>query len=176
MRRITIGKIASHLFIILICITIIIPLMYIVSISFTSDSYIVHNGYSLLPREFNTIAYRQAFAVPEMLIRSYGVTIFVTTAGTSLSLSMTTGIAYVASRRDFRYRKFLSVFLLIPLLFNGGMVSQYLVNTQLFHLGDTIWVLFLPYGVNVWYAFMMRSFMSGIPFELIEAAKIDGAN
>ena len=88
---------------------------------------------------------------------------------------MTAALAYALARKDYAYRKFTSAFVLIPLLFNGGMVSQYLVNTQLLNINDTIWALMLPYGVNVWFTFMMRSFFSGLPTELYESAKMDGA-
>ncbi|MEG0692550.1 MAG: carbohydrate ABC transporter permease, partial [Oscillospiraceae bacterium] len=138
MKKIKLGKISSHFFLIIVSITIIIPLVYLVSISFSDEADIIHNGYPLIPRVFSTVAYQQAFAVPELIGRAYGVTIFVTVVGTVMSLLMTAGIAYVASRRDYKFRKITSLFLLIPLLFNGGMVSQYIINTQIFHLDDTI--------------------------------------
>ncbi len=176
MRKFTVGKALSFLVLTLISATIIIPLIYMISISFSSDASVIEYGYTLIPKDFTLEAYRQAFAVPEMISRAYGVTAFVTVVGTTCSLFITAGIAYVVSRKDYAYRKITSIFLFFPLLFNGGMVSQYLVNTQIFHLNDTIWALILPYGINVWFAFMMKGFMTNIPFELIEAAKIDGAN
>lgn len=176
LKKLSIGKIASHVLLILVSFAIIIPLVYLVSISFSDEADIIKNGYSLIPRVFSLRAYEQAFAVPELVFQAYGVTMFVTVVGTTMSLMMTAGIAYVASRRDFKYKKLISMFLLLPLLFNGGMVSQYIINTQIFHLDNTIWALILPYGVNVWFAFMLKGFMSSIPFELIEAVKIDGAS
>ena len=135
----------------------------------------MENGYRLLPEHINFDAYKQIFSTGQTIVRAYGVTIFVTVVGTAMSLFLTTTIAYVVSRRDFPYRRFYSLFLLMPLLFNGGMVASYIINSQLLHLNDKIWALILPYGVNVWYAFMMKGFLSNLPFELVESAQIDGA-
>jgi putative aldouronate transport system permease protein len=154
---------------------ILLPLWYMAAVSFSRDADIAVHGYSFIPRAISLTAYRQAFAVPKIILNAYGVTALVTVLGTFMSLMLTTALAYTLSRRDYAYRKFTSVFALIPLLFNGGMVSQYLINTQVLRLNDTIWALMLPYGVNVWFTFMMRSFLSGHPAELYESAKIDGA-
>lgn len=159
----------------LVCIVILIPLFYMIAVSFSSDSDIMTYGYRLIPKTFTLDAYTQVFTTSGLIFNAYGITIIVTLGGTLMSLYLTTTIAYVASRRDFKYRRPLGLFLLFPLLFNGGMVASYIVNTQLLHLNNSIWALMLPYGVNVWYAFMMKGFLSNLPFELIEAAHIDGA-
>lgn len=159
----------------IICITIIFPLLYIVAVSFSKESSIAEIGYKLIPKEWSLDAYKQVFASSGLIGNAYLVSFFVTIVGTIMSLYLTTTIAYVASRKDFKYHKIIGMFLIFPLLFNGGMVSSYIVNTQLLNLDNTIWALILPYGVNVWYAFMMKGFMSNLPMELIDAAHIDGA-
>lgn len=174
-RKARAGQIPSILVMSLLSLLILLPLLYIIAISFTSDAEIVENGYRLLPEHINFDAYKQIFSTGQTIVRAYGVTIFVTVVGTAMSLFLTTTIAYVVSRRDFPYRRFYSLFLLMPLLFNGGMVASYIINSQLLHLNDKIWALILPYGVNVWYAFMMKGFLSNLPFELVESAQIDGA-
>lgn len=160
----------------ILSIIIILPLLYVVSISLSSDSDILNYGYSLIPKNITFTAYKQAFANPQLILRAYGVTIFVTVIGTAMSLYLTATVAYSVSRPDYMYKKWVNGFLIFPLLFNGGMVSSYIINSQLLHLNNKIWALILPYGVNVWFAFMMKGFMSNLPFELIEAAKIDGAS
>lgn len=159
----------------LLSVLILLPLWYMVSVSLSSDGDIARYGYSFIPKNFTLTAYKQAFAVPKVILNAYGVTTFVTLMGTFMSLMLTTALAYSIARKDYAYRRFTSAFVLIPLLFNGGMVSQYIINTQVLHLNDTVWALMLPYGVNVWYTFMMRSFLSSLPSELYESAKIDGA-
>ena len=169
------GVIVSIVIMSILSLAIILPLLYVVSVSFTSDKDIVQYGYRLIPHRICLDAYKHIFNTAHVILRAYGVTILVTILGTFCSLSLTTVIAYVAARRDFPYRKLYSIFLLIPLLFNGGMVATYIVNSQVLHLTDTIFALFLPYSINVWYTFMMRSFMNNLPFELVESAQIDGA-
>ncbi len=167
--------IIATLLLAIISVVIILPLLYMISVSFSSDGDIARHGYALIPKTLSLTAYKQAFAVPKVILNAYGVTLFVTAVGTFCSLMITTALAYAMARKDYAYRKFTSAYSLIPLLFNGGMVSQYVINTQVLHLNDTIWALILPYGINVWYTFMMRSFLSGLPTELYESAKIDGA-
>lgn len=174
-RKYSIGRAIAVVVMSVLSLIILIPLLYVISISFTSDAEIVEYGYRLLPKHITFEAYRQIAATAQTIVRAYGVTIFVTVVGTAMSLFLTTTIAYVVSRKDFPYRKLYSVFMLLPLLFNGGMVASYIVNSQLLHLNDHIWALILPYGVNVWYAFMMKGFLSNLPFELVESAQIDGA-
>lgn len=175
-KSLDLAIIPMHLCLIIFGAVIITPLLYVLAISFSRDQDIVEYGYSIIPHVFSTLAYQQAFANPIIITRAYGVSIVVTLVGTIMSLFLTMTVAYVATRKDYAYRKFTSYYLIIPLLFNGGMVASYIINSQVLHLNDKIWALILPYGVNVWYAFMMKGFMGNLPFELIESAKIDGAS
>src|SRR5205814_1775514 len=79
------------------------------------------------------------------------------------------------SRRDFSLRQPLSFYVFFTMLFNGGLVPWYILITQYLHLKNTIWVLILPYLVVPWYVLLLRTYFAGLPKELIEAAKIDGA-
>ncbi len=133
------GLIINTTILLLLSALVVIPLIYVVSISFSTDSDIVEFGYRLIPVGITLDAYRQVFPTLSTIMRAYCVAILVTVLGTFMSLSLTTTIAYVASRKDFPYKKFINLFLLLPLLFNGGMVAYFIVNTQLFNLGDTIW-------------------------------------
>lgn len=60
-------------------------------------------------------------------------------------------------------------------MFNAGLVPSYIVATNVLHIQDTLWALILPYGVSAWFTMLMKGFMDGLPFEIIESAKIDGA-
>jgi putative aldouronate transport system permease protein len=114
--------------------------------------------------------------MPAQIVNAYMVSVGVTVMGTLFGLTLSTMLAYVMSRRDYKWRMAITRYTLIPLFFNAGVVPLYLIVTRAFHLGDTIWALFLPYGISVWFTFLMRGFMSDLPFELIESAKMDGAN
>ncbi|WP_256706958.1 carbohydrate ABC transporter permease [Paenibacillus sp. FSL R7-0337] len=102
----------------------------------------------------------------------------VTIVGTTLSLIMTILFAYPLSRKDLPGRSFLSFFTFFTMLFNGGFVPTYLIYTKIFHLSDTVWALIVPYLLmNAFFVIMVRAYInSNIPYEVIEAATIDGSN
>lgn len=157
----------------LIC---LIPLVLAISGSFSTESEVSLKGFSLLPRGFTLDTYRYVFnSQGETLLGAYMVTIVVTVLGTILSVIITTCFAYVISVKDFRHANKLAFFAYFTMLFSGGMLPWYLVCTKYYHLGNTLWGLILPYSMNVFYMYLIRNFIKGIPYELTESAKIDGA-
>lgn len=164
-----------HLLFILVTLSMVIPFILVISISFTDDQAILEHGYELIPPVFSTKAYEYIFKAPMILIRAYGVTIFTTVVGTLLSLLITAMLGYVVSRRDFRYRNPATFYIFFTMLFNGGMVPSYILITQYLKMGNTIWVLIIPSLVSPFYIMIMKGFLSKMPFEIIESAKVDGA-
>ncbi len=154
----------------------ILPLLLVVIVSFSSEQSIFQNGYSFFPSEWSLDAYRFFFKLGDQLVRSYGITIFVTVVGTLFSLFITAMFAYVLSRSDYAYNRLFTVLMLFTMLFNGGIVATYMVNTQMLGLGDSVWALILPMSLNAFYVIILRTFYKGIPLEIIEAARIDGAS
>lgn len=154
----------------------IFPFILVISISITEEKSLLNNGYQIIPKDFSLLAYEVIFKAPEQLINAYGVTIFVTVVGTILSLLITTLIAYTISRRDYRYRRITTVYILFTMLFSGGIIPMYILITQYLHLGNTIWALILPYLLNPFYVLIMKGFLDRVPFEVIQSAKIDGAS
>ena len=152
-----------------------LPVILVAVISFSSEQSIFENGYSFFPSQFSLKGYGFFLKLGDQLVKSYGITIFVTAVGTIISLSVTALFAYVISRADYPFRKPLTFLMLFTMLFNGGMVPSYMVNTQLLHLGDSIWALILPMTINAYYIIVLRTFYRGIPMEIIEAARIDGS-
>ena len=153
----------------------VLPLALVVIVSFSSEQSIFQNGYSFFPSEWSLDAYRFFFKLGDQLIRSYGITIFVTVVGTLFSLAITAMFAYVLSRSDYAYNRLFTLLMLFTMLFNGGIVATYMVNTQMLGLGDSVWALILPMSLNAFYVFVLRTFYKSIPLEIIEAARIDGA-
>ncbi len=155
----------------------IIPFIFVVIISFTSENALKVNGYSFLPKEFSLDAYRYVIGASGQLAHSYMITIIVTLVGTALGLLLISSYAFVISRRDFRYRKFFTMVAFIPMLFNGGLVSFYLVMTKFLGLKNSIWALILPMCMNTFYIIILRTFFkTSVPEAIIESAKIDGAS
>lgn len=156
--------------------TCVLPLILVVIVSFSSEQSIFENGYSFFPSEWSLDAYNFFFKLGDQLIRSYGITIFVTVAGTLFSLIITAMFAYVLSRSDYAYNRVFTVLMLFTMLFNGGIVATYMVNTQILGLGDSVWALIFPMSFNAFYVVVLRTFYKSIPMEIIEAARIDGAS
>ena len=110
-------------------------------------------------------------------LKGYGISILVTTAGTLVSLIITTLYAYPLSRKDLPGRNAMSFFLFFTMLFNGGLIPRYMMWTQSLHIKNTYWAYILPnLLMSAFYVIMMRTYMSNsIPDEIIDAAKVDGA-
>ncbi|RAW10464.1 carbohydrate ABC transporter permease [Paenibacillus taichungensis] len=157
----------------LIC---VFPFVFVVIISFTDEKALARDGYRLIPKEWSLAAYQFVWQSGDTLLRAYGVTILVTVLGTIISLILMSLYAYAISRKSFRYRRFFSIFAILTMLFNGGMIPTYMVVSQLLHLKDTIWALVLPLAMNAFYIMILRTFYStSVPDAVIESAKIDGA-
>ncbi len=154
----------------------IIPLIAIISISFSSEAAIQKYGYSLFPREVSLTAYEYIFRQPQVILESYKVTVLTTLISTLLYLLMTSMCAYSLSRTDFKYRGGITFYLFFTMLFNGGLVPVYILMTRYMGLKNTYAALILPLLGNVWYLFLMRTFFQQIPKALVESAVIDGAN
>ncbi|RKP53000.1 carbohydrate ABC transporter permease [Cohnella endophytica] len=164
------------LFFILVSILIIIPLLYVVSVSLSYDGDIARYGYKLIPERITFKAYSYLFQTPKALLQSYFITVTVTAIGTVLSLVLTSSVAYVMTRKDYRYSKITTFFVFFTLLFNAGLVPSYIIATNVLHIQNTIWALILPYGVSAWFTMLMKGFMDSLPFEIVESAKIDGSS
>lgn len=170
------GQSILHVIFILLCLTYLIPFMLLISISITDEQTIISSGYNLIPPKVSFEAYKQVFQNPTQLINSYRTTIIFTVVSTILTVICTTMTAYPLSRSNFKYKKQLTWYIFITMLFGGGLVPSYLVNTNLLHLDNTIWIYIFPGLVGAWNVIIVRTFFQGIPESLAEAAKIDGAS
>lgn len=165
-----------NLFFCALSILLIVPLLLVISISFTDEKTLLQSGYHLIPEKFSLEAYKLIFQSPGVLLDSYGITILVTVIGTVVGLFLTSLTAYTISRKDYRYRKMMTLYVFFTTLFNGGLVTFYIMVTQYLHLKDTIWALIVPYLLNPFYILVMKGFMDKTPMEVIESGKIDGAS
>lgn len=169
---------AVNLIFILMSCASIFPFVLLVMASFTDQKAIINDGYSLLPSVFSLEAYKYMMKSSASLFRAYGITVFITIIGTVVGLAISTMLAYPLSRSDMPLRKVMSFLVFFTLLFNGGLVSTYLIYTEFFHIKNTIWALIIP-GLltNGFYILLIRTFFStSIPAAIIESAYIDGAS
>ncbi len=162
----------------LLAIYSIIPFFLMVAVSLSSESALAHDGYRFWPSEFSTAAYQYLWNLRYTIGRCYGLTIFVTGAGTLTNLLITSMFAYPLSRKDFAQRNIFAFILFFTTMFNGGMTASYIVWTRLFHIKNTIWALLLPgHLMGAMNVLMVRNyFNANVPYSIVEAARIDGAN
>lgn len=163
-------------FLTILSVLTILPLFYLLSVSFSTDRGIVENGYTLIPREFTVEGYSFILRAPKPIITGYMVTIAVTILGTALGLILSSTLAYVMARKDYRYSRITSFIVFFTMLFNGGLVPSYMLMTKFFHVQNTLWGLIIPYSISPWFTMIMKGFMQTLPFETVESAKIDGAS
>ena len=166
----------SHTVAMLFAVACIIPFIIVISSSFTNEFALSEYGYQIWPTVFDTTAYEYIFRNPEMILKSYGVTIITTVATTVLGVLFMAMIAYPLSRRNCKFRRPLSFYVFFTMLFSGGLVPSYILMTQYLHLKDNILVLIIPSLINAFYVIMIRTFFQRLPESLFESAKIDGAS
>ncbi|WP_248930401.1 carbohydrate ABC transporter permease [Paenibacillus hamazuiensis] len=128
----------------------------------------------LFPKSLTFGAYRYLFSMKE-LWTSYGVTIFVTVAGTALSMLLTVMAAYALSQRQLKGGRVIMFLLVFTMMFSGGIIPTYLVVKNL-GLMNTVWALIIPSAVNTYNLIVMRNFFFTLPEGLIDAARIDGCH
>lgn len=159
----------------IVAIAFFMPLLLVVSSSFSSEAAVDAHGYSFFPREFSVFAYKYILGSSSQLFVSYGVSIVVTAVGTAASLLLMSLLAYTLAQPDYKLRRPLSFYVLFTMLFNGGLVPTYILITRYLHLQDTIFVLILPYLVTPFYVLLLRTYFSQLPRDYTDAARIDGA-
>jgi putative aldouronate transport system permease protein len=166
-----------HLFFVFYSIACVLPVLLVLSVSFSDEKMINLHGYKLIPMKFSTAAYHYLMFDAHAILEGYGISILVTFVGSILGLLITALFAYPLSRQDFSLRNFFSFYIFFTMLFNGGLVPWYLVYTNLFDLRDSIFALIIPnLLMNAFFVLMMRTFFqTTIHPSIIESASIDGA-
>lgn len=156
----------------------VLPFLLLVMSSITSERVLAVNGYSFFPQEISLDAYKFLWTTKENMIKSFGISVFVTVVGVCVNVTLTTLFAYPLSRRDLPGRNVISLFLFFTMLFNGGMVPTYMVYANMLHIKNTIWALIVPYlMMNAFYIITMRTYINtNISDEVMEAARLDGAS
>jgi putative aldouronate transport system permease protein len=164
----------NYTLLVLVLIIVIYPLWFVVIASFSDSRAVLNGEVWLWPKDFQVDAYVRVFK-DSRIMRGYANTIFYTLAGTTLNIIGTVIAAYPLSRKDFVGRNVIMMLLAFTMYFSGGLIPTYLIYRQL-HIVNTVWVMILPGMVSVYNLIIVRTFFQGIPFELQEAAFIDGAN
>ncbi|MEN0650263.1 carbohydrate ABC transporter permease [Caldifermentibacillus hisashii] len=158
-----------------ICILIVmLPLLYILLGSFLDPNVLLSKGFSLNPADWSLEGYKRIFQ-DDLMIRGFINSIIYSVGFTLVTVAVTIFAAYPLSIEGFKGKNVFMVFFLITMFFNGGLIPTYLVVKDLGML-NTIWAIILPGAINVWNIILARTFFKGLPKELFQAAKIDGAS
>lgn len=151
------------------------PMVFVLSASFSSGDAVSSGKVILWPVELNLEGYKTVFRNNDIL-RAYWNTLLYTAVGTLINVSMALITAYPLSRRDLRGRGFLMLIFTFTMFFSGGMIPSY-INISNLHLMNTFWVMVLPGALSVYNMIVTRTFIqTSIPYEMLEAASIDGCN
>ena len=163
-----------------VCILLIIifctlyPFINVVAQSFSSESYINSGQVNLFPKGFNVETYQKVLS-DTMFWINYKNTVVYTVVGTIISMFLTTIFAYALSKRRLVGRRFLTVFAVFTMFFNGGLIPNYVLINAL-GFANTMWAIVIPGAISIYNMLIMKSFFENMPEELEEAAAIDGLN
>lgn len=165
----------STIFLALSVLVVAYPLLYVVSASFSSTNAVMAGKVWLFPVEPTLVAYQAVFTYQSIMTGYLNSAIY-TVCGTAINLLLTILCAFCLSSKDFYGRKIVSVMVIFTMLFNAGLIPNYLLIKNLGWL-NTIWSLIIPNAMSAWYVILMRSyFSSSISRELFEASSLDGCS
>lgn len=148
----------------------VLPFLNVLATAFSTNGHDIN----FWPKGFTWFNFKTVFTDPGFW-RSLGVSIMVTVCGTVLSVLVMYSAAYALSKPDFPFRRGIMIFFIIVMIFSAGMVPNYIVVNML-GLTRSPWALILPSVVQVYNLILIKSYLEGIPKELEESAKIDGAS
>ena len=166
--------------VVMICVMVIVifPFILLFISSITDEDTLLINGYSIFPEKLSFGAYKYIWNSRDVIFRAYGITVCVTVIGTLAHVAIVAIAAYPLSLRNMPGRSFFSFVILFTMLFNGGLVPNYIIYTMVFHIKNTYWALLVPNLLfSSFNCIIVRTYLqSNVPSELYESAKIDGAS
>jgi len=171
-------QLVVNFLLLLVTLCMVLPLVLLFLSSITDEKVLVANGYSFIPEKFSLAAYEYIIQQASTIWRAYGITIFVTLAGTAGSLFLASLTAFPISIPELPGRNVISFFVFFTMLFSGGLVPSYIMWTTIFGIRNTIYAYLLPnFLLSAFNIILIRTFFqTNIPGEIYDAAKIDGAS
>ncbi len=170
------AEVCFHVILGLFALACIIPFIFVIIISFSAEDSIRTIGYSFLPAAWSLDAYKQVLSLGDALWRSYFNSFFITIVGTVVSVTMCVLYAYPLYRKDYKFRSFFSFLSFFTMIFGGGLIPTYIVCKNLLGMSNNYEALIVPMLVSPFNIIIMRTFFqTSVPFDLIEAATIDGS-
>ena len=168
-KKLGVGQIIL-IIVMLIC---TLPFINVIAMSMSSKSAILRGAVSFWPVEFNVDAYKLIVSDNSMW-HSLFYTIELTVIYTGLAMIMTILVAFPLSMRRLKGQRVIMFFIVFTMYFSGGTIPIYL-NVKEFHMLDSMWSLIIPGLISTFNVIILKNFFSSLPYELVEAASIDGA-
>ncbi|WNR42973.1 carbohydrate ABC transporter permease [Paenibacillus roseipurpureus] len=150
------------------------PFWHVLMYAISDPKASMGGGLFFLPRGFSLYSF-ELMLQTKGIFQSYVNSLFRLIVGTFIALLFTAMLAYPLSVRRFAGRNTITMLIFFTMLFNGGLIPNYLLIKQLGML-NTLWALIIPGAISAWNLFIMKNFFQSIPPELEESANIDGAS
>lgn len=166
-------EICNTIFMVAFVIITLYPVLNTLAISFNDGIDTVRGGIHLIPRKFTLQNYYTVLHKQNMVTGAY-ITVLRTVVGTFLALATNALLAFIVSRKRFLFKSQLSLFWVITMYVNGGLIPTFLLYKSL-HLTGTFWVYVIPGTVSAFNMLVLRTYMVGLPDSLEESAQLDGA-
>jgi putative aldouronate transport system permease protein len=165
----------NMLLMLVLCAVTLYPFLYVAFASLSdATSLLQHRGIMLKPAGFDLGAYKAVFENP-MIMKGYQNTLIYVVLGTTINLLMTAIGAYVLSRQNLYFKNIIMFFIVVTMVFHGGLIPSYLLVNSL-GMMNTMWAILIPGAINTFNMIIMRTSFQGIPVSLEESARMDGAN
>lgn len=169
-----VADVLIHAVLVVLTFVSVVPIVHVLCVSLSDANIVTEGGLLLWPRDLTLKSYAFVFKGPA-LIRSFGVTIFITVVGTALNMLLTSTSAYALSRADLPGRGPLTVFVIITMVFSAGIIPGYMLVRSL-GLINSVWAMIFPGAVSAFNLILLRNFFQEIPGSILESARMDGAS
>jgi putative aldouronate transport system permease protein len=173
-KRLSLFDVTNYTLLTLISIVSILPFLYVISVSLTDSNVYIPFEFNIFPQKLSLDAYIHILK-RDSFINAFKSTLFITIIGTILNIIVTFTISYGLTDKSLPQRNFIFGIVIFSLVFNAGIIPQYLLIKEL-GLLNSYWALILSALTNAWSIIVVKSFMDSLPSELKDAAKIDGCN
>ena len=168
-------QIIINIIMVLVLICCVVPLLYVLGMSLSSEGEMIEKNYFILfPEKPILSAYKYVFTSPGFL-KGMGISVARTIIGTAGSLILPITLGYSLAKSDFPFRKGILVYIIITMILGGGLIPTYLLLNKL-HLLNTFWVYIIPSLGNAHGVLVVKLFVEGLPKDILESAELDGAS
>lgn len=162
-------------FVVVVLATTLYPLIYTFSMAISDPNEAARGHVYFLPKGFDLTAVKTVLSDKDIPVYYFN-TLWYTLVGTVLGIITSCLAAYPISRPEFRARSFFTKFFLFTMFFSGGMIPTYIVVSKYLGLYNSRWAIILPQLTTAWYVMVTKSFFEGLPKEIAESARLDGAS